>query len=320
MSCCLWKFCKYFCFVLLVKGNSREEAINFLKWLMLGLVGHLGLSAWKAMLSHIVLPLWSPSGEYRPSHHLAMDKVPPCPLCYLKMLELSRIFFVVVVLQGWTGISFCSFLCKSSPPALLLQFAFLLFSSDFANEYLTCDCHLRWILAWSKSHSVQVSDKTVCVYPSHLHGKLLRNIRESQLRCGEAPSWVSEFAWCAKEICSVVQCYFLLQGHFPSSTPSFIQQMVGMLLPLSMDYPWRVGVVSPQVWLPKDDSSTCKACLLHFVTPRELQSGLPKKTSPPAPTSSKATWFLQDACREKFLRTSSLSRWESSIWLFFPTV
>ncbi|XP_039188883.1 adhesion G protein-coupled receptor A2 [Crotalus tigris] len=58
---------------------------------------------------------------------------------------------------------------------------------DFANEYLTCDCHLRWVLAWSKSHFVQVSDKTVCVYPSHLHGKLLRNIRESQLRCEGSP-------------------------------------------------------------------------------------------------------------------------------------
>ncbi|XP_063167507.1 adhesion G protein-coupled receptor A2 [Candoia aspera] len=58
---------------------------------------------------------------------------------------------------------------------------------DFATEYLTCDCHLRWVLAWSKSHSVQISDKTACVYPSSLHGKPLRIFKESQLHCEGSP-------------------------------------------------------------------------------------------------------------------------------------
>ncbi|XP_015269480.1 PREDICTED: G-protein coupled receptor 124 [Gekko japonicus] len=58
---------------------------------------------------------------------------------------------------------------------------------DFATEYLTCDCNMRWVLPWSKNHSVQISDKTLCIYPSTLHGKPVRNIRESQMRCEGAP-------------------------------------------------------------------------------------------------------------------------------------
>nr|XP_003226777.1 PREDICTED: adhesion G protein-coupled receptor A2 [Anolis carolinensis] len=58
---------------------------------------------------------------------------------------------------------------------------------DFATEHLTCDCNLRWVLAWSKNHSVQISDKTLCIYPSNLHGKPLRNTREGQMRCEGAP-------------------------------------------------------------------------------------------------------------------------------------
>uniref|UniRef100_A0ABM5EPU9 Adhesion G protein-coupled receptor A2 isoform X1 n=1 Tax=Pogona vitticeps TaxID=103695 RepID=A0ABM5EPU9_9SAUR len=58
---------------------------------------------------------------------------------------------------------------------------------DFGTEYLTCDCNLRWILTWSRNHSIQISDKTLCIYPSSLHGKPLRNTRESQMRCEGTP-------------------------------------------------------------------------------------------------------------------------------------
>ncbi|XP_062995285.1 adhesion G protein-coupled receptor A2 [Elgaria multicarinata webbii] len=58
---------------------------------------------------------------------------------------------------------------------------------DFATEHLTCDCNMRWVLAWSKNRSVQISDKTLCVYPGGLHGKPLRTTRESQMRCEGAP-------------------------------------------------------------------------------------------------------------------------------------
>ncbi|XP_054853175.1 adhesion G protein-coupled receptor A2 isoform X2 [Eublepharis macularius] len=58
---------------------------------------------------------------------------------------------------------------------------------DFATEYLTCDCNMRWVLPWSKNRSIQISDKTLCIYPSALHGKSVRNTRESQMRCEGAP-------------------------------------------------------------------------------------------------------------------------------------
>ncbi|XP_037742475.1 adhesion G protein-coupled receptor A2 isoform X1 [Chelonia mydas] len=58
---------------------------------------------------------------------------------------------------------------------------------DFATEYLTCDCSLRWTLPWSRNCSAQISDKTLCIYPSPLHAKPLRSIQESQLQCVGTP-------------------------------------------------------------------------------------------------------------------------------------
>ncbi|KAM6035744.1 LOW QUALITY PROTEIN: adhesion G protein-coupled receptor A2 [Theristicus caerulescens] len=58
---------------------------------------------------------------------------------------------------------------------------------DFATEYLTCDCNLRWVLPWARNRSAQISERTVCVYPRHLHAFPLRSARESQLRCAGAP-------------------------------------------------------------------------------------------------------------------------------------
>uniref|UniRef100_A0A452IZT0 Adhesion G protein-coupled receptor A2 n=1 Tax=Gopherus agassizii TaxID=38772 RepID=A0A452IZT0_9SAUR len=58
---------------------------------------------------------------------------------------------------------------------------------DFATEYLTCDCNLRWTLPWSRNRSAQISDKTLCIYPSILHAKPLRSVRENQLQCVGAP-------------------------------------------------------------------------------------------------------------------------------------
>ncbi|XP_068776805.1 adhesion G protein-coupled receptor A2 isoform X2 [Struthio camelus] len=58
---------------------------------------------------------------------------------------------------------------------------------DFATEYLTCDCNLRWVLLWARNRSAQISDKTVCVYPRHVHAAPLRSTQESQLRCAGTP-------------------------------------------------------------------------------------------------------------------------------------
>ncbi|NXX98452.1 AGRA2 protein, partial [Centropus bengalensis] len=58
---------------------------------------------------------------------------------------------------------------------------------DFATEYLTCDCNLRWVLPWARNRSAQISERTVCVYPRHLHAFALRGARQSQLRCAGTP-------------------------------------------------------------------------------------------------------------------------------------
>uniref|UniRef100_A0A8D2D2L6 Adhesion G protein-coupled receptor A2 n=1 Tax=Sciurus vulgaris TaxID=55149 RepID=A0A8D2D2L6_SCIVU len=54
---------------------------------------------------------------------------------------------------------------------------------DFGTEFLTCDCHLRWLLPWAQNHSLQLSDRTLCAYPSALHAQTLGSLQEGQLRC-----------------------------------------------------------------------------------------------------------------------------------------
>uniref|UniRef100_A0A8C8W0Z9 Adhesion G protein-coupled receptor A2 n=1 Tax=Peromyscus maniculatus bairdii TaxID=230844 RepID=A0A8C8W0Z9_PERMB len=54
---------------------------------------------------------------------------------------------------------------------------------DFGTEFLTCDCHLRWLLPWARNHSLQLSERTLCAYPSVLHARALSSLQEPQLRC-----------------------------------------------------------------------------------------------------------------------------------------
>ncbi|XP_063131953.1 adhesion G protein-coupled receptor A2 isoform X4 [Rattus norvegicus] len=54
---------------------------------------------------------------------------------------------------------------------------------DFGTEFLTCDCRLRWLLPWARNHSLQLSERTLCAYPSALHAHALSSLQESQLRC-----------------------------------------------------------------------------------------------------------------------------------------
>ncbi|KAM5278137.1 LOW QUALITY PROTEIN: adhesion G protein-coupled receptor A2 [Hipposideros larvatus] len=54
---------------------------------------------------------------------------------------------------------------------------------DFGTEFLTCDCRLRWLLSWARNHSVQLSERTLCAYPSALHAQALSSLQETQLRC-----------------------------------------------------------------------------------------------------------------------------------------
>ncbi|XP_048186423.1 adhesion G protein-coupled receptor A2 isoform X2 [Perognathus longimembris pacificus] len=54
---------------------------------------------------------------------------------------------------------------------------------DFGTEFLTCDCHLRWLLPWARNHSLQLSERTLCAYPSALHAQALGGLQDSQLCC-----------------------------------------------------------------------------------------------------------------------------------------
>ncbi|XP_044515477.1 adhesion G protein-coupled receptor A2 [Gracilinanus agilis] len=57
---------------------------------------------------------------------------------------------------------------------------------DFGTEFLTCDCRLRWVLPWARNHSVQLSERTLCAYPSSLHAQALRGLQDTQLHCAGA--------------------------------------------------------------------------------------------------------------------------------------
>ncbi|XP_026133545.1 adhesion G protein-coupled receptor A3-like [Carassius auratus] len=50
-------------------------------------------------------------------------------------------------------------------------------------DSLFCDCQLRWLLSWIRSHAVRVGNKSVCMYPTRLHGLELCSLQERQLRC-----------------------------------------------------------------------------------------------------------------------------------------
>uniref|UniRef100_A0A8C8LZW9 Adhesion G protein-coupled receptor A3 n=1 Tax=Oncorhynchus tshawytscha TaxID=74940 RepID=A0A8C8LZW9_ONCTS len=53
----------------------------------------------------------------------------------------------------------------------------------FSTESLFCDCQLEWLLVWARANGVRLGNDTLCVYPTHLHGLEVRNLRETQLRC-----------------------------------------------------------------------------------------------------------------------------------------
>ncbi|XP_059942154.1 adhesion G protein-coupled receptor A2 isoform X2 [Mesoplodon densirostris] len=54
---------------------------------------------------------------------------------------------------------------------------------DLGTEFLTCDCRLRWLLSWARNRSLQLSERTLCAYPSALHAQALGGLQEAQLRC-----------------------------------------------------------------------------------------------------------------------------------------
>ncbi|OWK00219.1 hypothetical protein Celaphus_00019326 [Cervus elaphus hippelaphus] len=70
-------------------------------------------------------------------------------------------------------------LCSTLGPSTLCR--------DFGTEFLTCDCRLRWLLPWARNRSLQLSERTLCAYPSALHAQALAGLQEVQLRCVSLP-------------------------------------------------------------------------------------------------------------------------------------
>ena len=60
--------------------------------------------------------------------------------------------------------------------------------SDFNSEYLRCDCHLRWLVKWSKSKKVRVHSSTKCALPQAMKGLTFNKLRRSELHCSTLPS------------------------------------------------------------------------------------------------------------------------------------
>ncbi|XP_041370452.1 adhesion G protein-coupled receptor A3-like [Gigantopelta aegis] len=58
-----------------------------------------------------------------------------------------------------------------------------LHSVDFNSEYLRCDCHLRWLIKWSKSKKVRVHASTKCALPEAMKGLTFNKLRRSELHC-----------------------------------------------------------------------------------------------------------------------------------------
>nr|XP_046209604.1 adhesion G protein-coupled receptor A3-like isoform X1 [Oncorhynchus gorbuscha] len=71
----------------------------------------------------------------------------------------------------------------SSLPVGLFTHLLSLKVLHFSTESLFCDCQLEWLLVWARANGVRLGNDTLCVYPTHLHGLEVRNLRETQLRC-----------------------------------------------------------------------------------------------------------------------------------------
>ncbi|KAM4747673.1 adhesion G protein-coupled receptor A2 [Rhinophrynus dorsalis] len=113
-------------------------------------------------------------------------------LAELKRLDLSNNRIGCVTTTAFQGLSSLTRLSLSGNIFSSLNSGVFdelpsLKSVDISTEYLTCDCHMRWVAQWTKNGSAQVSERTLCVYPSPLRDRPLRNLRENQLTCEGTP-------------------------------------------------------------------------------------------------------------------------------------
>lgn len=63
---------------------------------------------------------------------------------------------------------------------------------DFQSEYLRCDCHLQWIVKWSRDKNVKIQQSTTCGVPKDLKGVPLKGLKKKDLHC-DRPLELPEF-------------------------------------------------------------------------------------------------------------------------------
>ncbi|XP_061192775.1 adhesion G protein-coupled receptor A3-like [Saccostrea echinata] len=63
---------------------------------------------------------------------------------------------------------------------------------DFQSDFLRCDCHLQWIVKWSRDKNVKIQQSTTCGVPKDLKGVSLRSLKKKDLHC-DRPLELPEF-------------------------------------------------------------------------------------------------------------------------------
>ncbi|KAK6177945.1 hypothetical protein SNE40_012804 [Patella caerulea] len=54
---------------------------------------------------------------------------------------------------------------------------------DFGSDFLRCDCHLRWMVKWSKNKQVRIPSSTVCALPKAMKGRIFSKLKKVDLHC-----------------------------------------------------------------------------------------------------------------------------------------
>jgi hypothetical protein len=92
----------------------------------------------------------------------------------LRLLRILKLFNIhVASTQSWMTIYFWQ-----------ISWIFYFFCSEFTSDYLRCDCHLQWIVKWSREKNVKIQSSTTCAVPSELKSRPLRKLKKEDLHCG----------------------------------------------------------------------------------------------------------------------------------------
>ena len=52
---------------------------------------------------------------------------------------------------------------------------------DISDNPLLCDCNLKWLIEWTTTASIKLTQVAKCVSPPHLRGQILRKLRANDL-------------------------------------------------------------------------------------------------------------------------------------------